>query len=257
MFHDNLRHLRQKKGMSQQAFATLLGIPRTTYSEYEKGNTEPNIRLLTRICELLEVSLDRLISSDLTLDHTEIFHNAELRIMAMTRDASGKNNIELVETKAEAGYITGMSDPEYIADLPKISIPYLKNGHYRAFEISGDSMLPVEPGSVIISQYVESLRDIKDDKTYIIITHKDGVIYKRVKKIDREARLLAISDNTKYKPYLIDYNDIKEMWQYQAHLGFSDLKKTYDDMWEEKLNDIHTKVGLIVDELQKKSKDAK
>jgi uncharacterized radical SAM superfamily protein len=96
----------------------------------------------------------------------------------MTMDAVGQNYIELVETKAEAGYMNSMSDPEYIADLPKIAIPSLQNGRYRAFEIFGDSMLPMESGSIILSKYVEALKDIKDDKTYIIITHKDGVVYK-------------------------------------------------------------------------------
>jgi transcriptional regulator with XRE-family HTH domain len=246
MFNENLRFLRQKRQMSQQAFASILGIPRTTYSEYEKGNTEPNLKLLIRLSELLDVSLDNLISDDLTHNDREIFRNEEIRILAMTMDAVGQNYIELVETKAEAGYMNSMSDPEYIADLPKIAIPSLQNGRYRAFEIFGDSMLPMESGSIILSKYVEALKDIKDDKTYIIITHKDGVVYKRVKKIDDEAQLLAISDNSNYRPYLIPYNEIQEMWQYHAHIGFSDMKVTFQSVLEEKINDIHLKVNQIL-----------
>ncbi|MBK7605448.1 MAG: hypothetical protein IPI15_18155 [Saprospiraceae bacterium] len=58
----------------------------------------------------------------------EVFKDNNLRILAMTMDGNGHNNIELVETKAEAGYMNGMSDPEYISDLPKISFPSMKSG---------------------------------------------------------------------------------------------------------------------------------
>lgn len=243
MFHHNLKYLRHKKQLSQQAFAEMLGVPRTTYSEYEKGNTEPNLRLLIKMSSLLSVSLDQLINTDVSLENLEIFKDNELRILAMTMDADGRNHIELVETRAEAGYINGMTDPEYISDLPKIHVPSLRNGRYRAFEISGDSMLPMEPGSIVICRYVESLRDIRDEKTYIIITHKDGVVYKRVRTLDSEQRLIAVSDNERYHPYTIAYAEIQEIWQYQAHIGFSDVRMTHDRLLEDKIDDIHRKVS--------------
>lgn len=245
MLHINLRHLRRKKQMSQQNFADVLGIPRTTYFEYEKGNTEPNLKMLGRMCEALDVTLDQLVKADLTMDNLEVFRNKELRVLAMTVDTEGRNQIELVETRAEAGYMSGMADPEYISDLPRISVPSLQGGRYRAFEISGDSMLPMESGSIIICRFVESLRDIRDDKTYIIITHKDGVVYKRVRKADEEARLIAISDNERFMPYTIAYEDIQEIWQYHAHIGFSDVKHTFRTMMEEKIEDIARKVNEL------------
>ena len=176
MFSQNLKFLRHKRQLSQQLLAEELGIPRTTYSEYEKGNTEPNLRLLTRMSELFAISLDQLVRQDISLENLEVFRNKDLRILAMTMDPYGQNNIELVETKAEAGYISGMSDPEYISDLPKISLPSMKNGRYRAFEIYGDSMLPLESGSIVICNYVDKLADIKRGKTYKVITNKKGVV---------------------------------------------------------------------------------
>lgn len=247
MFHQNLKFLRQKKQLSQQLLAEELGIPRTTYSEYEKGNTEPNLRLLKKMSELFKISLDQLLTGNMSLDNFEIFQNKELRILAMTMNSLGHNNIELVSTKAEAGYVSGMSDPEFISDLPKISLPGLQKGRYRAFEISGDSMLPLESGSVVICSYVEQLKDIKNDTTYIIITHKDGVVYKRLRNLKDDHRVLAISDNEKFQPYTIEYSEIQELWIYQAHIGFSDVKKTHDSMLEDKIYDIHHKVSSLYD----------
>ena len=242
MFHQNLKFLRHKRQLSQQLLAEELGIPRTTYSEYEKGNTEPNLRLLTKMSELFTISIDQLVTQDISLENMEVFRNKDLRILAMTMDPSGHNNIELVETKAEAGYISGMSDPEYISELPKLSLPSLQSGRYRAFEIHGDSMLPLESGSIVICRYVEKIENIKNGRTYIVITHKDGVVYKRLQTLQNEDRLMAISDNELFTPYSIEYSDIQELWSYHAHIGFSDVKKTHDSMLEEKINDIQRKI---------------
>ena len=110
------------------------------------------------------------------------------------------SNIELVDTKAEAGYLDSMSDPGYIKDLPKIYFPKLPQGTYRGFEIQGDSMLPVEPGSIIISSYVEKLADIRDGRTYVVVSKSEGVVYKRVKNQPKEKTLLLISDNEGVQP---------------------------------------------------------
>ena len=40
----------------------------------------------------------------------------------------------------------------------------------RAFEIKGDSMLPLNPGSIVIGKYLDSFEYIKNNKTYIILT---------------------------------------------------------------------------------------
>jgi hypothetical protein len=57
--------------------------------------------------------------------------------------------------KASAGYINGYSDPEFVRELPKFHLPMLQGGTFRAFEIKGDSMLPIHPGSIIVGEYVD------------------------------------------------------------------------------------------------------
>lgn len=242
MFHQNLKYLRQKSQLTQQAIADVLGIPRTTYSEYEKGNTEPSIKLLVRMADYYKVTADQLISQNISHNDLEVLRNKDVRVLATTVDGSGRSNIELVETRAEAGYVHGLSDPEYIADLPRLYLPLFQDGNYRAFEIQGDSMLPVESGSIIICKYVEQLAQIKNHKTYIVITQKEGVVYKRLQLMLDQDCVLAVSDNELYRPYTIHLEDIQEVWQYQAHLCFSDNYTERPVQIEEKVNDIHRKV---------------
>ena len=243
MITKNLNYLRKKKKISQQALADAMEIPRTTLGDYERGKTEPNLAMLVKLADYFEVKVDDLIRSDLSHQDLEILRNKDLRVLAISVDQDNNGNIELVETKAEAGYLESFNDPEYIRDLPKIAFPSIPEGTYRGFEIRGDSMLPMEPGSIVICSYVERLSDVKDGRTYIIVSKDDGLVYKRVRNLQDKNSFFLQSDNESYLPYEVGYEEVAEIWQYYAHLSFSDSKATFNYMLEEKLNDIQKKVG--------------
>jgi len=208
--------------------------------------------MLIRMAEKFNISLDELITKDLSMEDYEIIKSKDLRVLAISVDKNKEGNIELVDTKAEAGYLESYSDPEYIKDLPKIGFPNIPTGTYRGFEISGDSMLPVEPGSIIIADYMEKFEDIKDDKTYVIVSKNEGLVYKRIKKLKDKNQLLLISDNEYYKPYTIDFNEVAEIWQYYAHLSFSDSKLLFNSIVEDKLNEIQQQLSEIHTDIKKK-----
>ncbi|SDJ62270.1 helix-turn-helix domain-containing protein [Paenibacillus naphthalenovorans] len=58
---ERLRKLREKKGISQTEAAKRLGIVRTTYSNYESGNREPDIETIEKIARFYDVSVDYLL----------------------------------------------------------------------------------------------------------------------------------------------------------------------------------------------------
>jgi transcriptional regulator with XRE-family HTH domain len=56
VFGKRLKEARQAAGYkSAQQFAYALGIEPATYRFYERGQSQPNFEVLTRICELLHV----------------------------------------------------------------------------------------------------------------------------------------------------------------------------------------------------------
>lgn len=248
LLSQNLQYLRRKSGHSQQEIADRLEIPRTTWSGYELGKVEPNIGMLQRISSFFNQSIDRLLGQRIDFDAYEVARNSDLRVLAITMDQDQRQNIELVNSKAEAGYLDSFQDPEYISELPKMYIPNLPSGSYRAFEIRGDSMLPMPSGSIVISKYVETLNELKDDKTYIIITERDGLVYKRIRNHKDQKCLTAISDNEMYPPYTISYPDIREMWRYHAHIVFSDARQQKNDWLQETVMDMQKKLA----EMEKK-----
>ena len=217
----NLRFLRAKEGLTQREFAERLGLKQATLGAYEEGRATPPLSCLTDVSRIFKVSLDNLINADLsTLPEKSwrISGKPKKEVLAITVDVHNKENVELVTQKASAGYLSGFQDPEFVKDLPKISLPVLpKNKTYRAFEIQGDSMLPVQPGSIIFAEYTEDISAIKNGKLYILVTRNDGIVFKRVFNFTgEEKKLLLVSDNRLYQPYGVDVEDILEVWAAKA-----------------------------------------
>lgn len=61
---ERLKNLRTNAGMTQQDVARLLGVERTTYVKYEKGNSDPPTATLVRLADYFSVSVDYLIGHD-------------------------------------------------------------------------------------------------------------------------------------------------------------------------------------------------
>ena len=242
---ENIKHLRKVKGFTQQDLSEKLSIPRSTLGEYERGNTEPSLDLVVRIANLFKVDIDSLLRTRMSQTFIEKGPVENLKVLAVTYGQTGQTNIELVSTKAEAGYLDSYADPEFIKELPKIHFPNLPRGHYRGFEIAGDSMLPLESGSIVICRYIRNLDEIKDNKTYVVISKREGVVYKRVRNMPGDKQLMLISDNESYLPYALPYAEIDEIWQHHAHLSFTDTKITFNAMLEDKLTQMHRKLSEI------------
>jgi XRE family transcriptional regulator, regulator of sulfur utilization len=60
---ENVRRLRETRGLSQQQLAKLSGIPRPTWANMESGSANPTLSVLTRVASTLQVSIEELISA--------------------------------------------------------------------------------------------------------------------------------------------------------------------------------------------------
>ncbi|MEC4005871.1 LexA family transcriptional regulator [Flavobacterium sp. SUN052] len=236
IFSDNLRYLRIKSGMTQQKIADVLRIPRERYAKYE-GTTDPPLDCLQKISRYFHVSIDLLLSFDIRrVPYENLLQLEENRILLpITVDSRGENKIEIIGAKAQAGYLTGYGDPEFIESLQRISLPFLTNGKYRAFPVTGDSMPPHKEGSFVVGEYVERSTDIVDGKTYIIITKSNGMSYKRLYKKDKNG-VVAHSDNPIYEPYEVLFSDILEIWRYACSIATQEFEK--DDLGVMSVQDV-------------------
>ena len=231
--NENIRVLRKKLSLTQDEFAQQLGIKRSLIGAYEEGRAEPKLELLQKMAEVFSISVDDLIGKEFSADSalTDKKFSRGKDIVVVTVNSSDKENIEFVPHKAAAGYLNGFADAEYVKELPHFNLPMLKQGTYRAFEISGDSMLPLVPGTIVIGEYVDDLRNIKSGKTYVLVTQREGIVYKRVfNYLDENGTLFLVSDNRQYAPYQLSGVEVMEVWMAKAYISvqFPDIADKQD-----------------------------
>lgn len=220
--NENIRAIRKKLGLTQEQFASRLGIKRSLVGAYEEGRAEPRLELLAKMADLAGIALDDLAGMNLWNRDGEVIMSRGTARPIGQEEVSGRNRIELVPVKAAAGYLNGFADPDYVNELPTFSLPILNHGTYRAFEISGDSMLPLQSGTIVVGEYVPALSGIKNGRTYVLVTRSEGVVYKRVfNYVEENGKLFLVSDNRQYAPYQIDASEVLEIWSAKAYISLN------------------------------------
>jgi len=217
IFSDNIKLLRIEKSLTQQRLADDLVITRDRLASYEAGRNEPPFEILNRMSRYFHVSIDVLINVELSkVPYGDLVHLDNNRIlMPIVVDSDGNDLIEVVPVKASAGYLNGYADPEYIEGLQRMKLPFMPVGKHRAFPINGDSMLPVQSGSYVVGRLLEGFQNIKDGRTYVLVTEADGIVYKRVyNKVHEDGSLHLHSDNKVYDPYTVNAQEVLEIWEF-------------------------------------------
>jgi transcriptional regulator with XRE-family HTH domain len=252
IYSDNLRHLRNRKGISQKKLAEDLLITRERLAKYEDGTSEPPIVILKRISSYYHISIDIMISVDLTKIELETLLKMDDNriLLPITVDKKGNDNIEIIPHTAKAGYLSGYSDPEFIENLQHISLPFLGNGKFRAFPVEGDSMPPHKEGSFIVGKYVEKLGDVMDGRTYILLTRNQGIVYKRLNRNGKN-ELVLHSDNTFYQPYEIKASEIIEIWEYASSIATKEFEP--DDLGTQSVTEMFKELRREIGELKGRS----
>ncbi|WP_111682432.1 XRE family transcriptional regulator [Winogradskyella tangerina] len=244
----NIKHLRTLRKLSQEHFADDLGWTRSMVGSYEEGRSEPPIERLIDLSNYFNIPIDILVRKDLRkAKDTSFIEVGNKRVLfPITVNENNEDLIEIIPAKASAGYLSGYDDPEYIEQLQKIKLPFLPTGTHRAFPIKGDSMLPVKDGAFVVAKFVEDINDIRDGRTYVVLTKDDGLVYKRIYlQEDNSQNLLLSSDNKLYKPYLVSKTSILELWEFTCCINTQE----YDEK-ELKLSSIMTMFQELKVELE-------
>ncbi len=60
-FQERLKQLREEQDLSKRELAVKLGIPPSTYYDYENGKTQPDLSKIIKIAEFFDVNSDYLL----------------------------------------------------------------------------------------------------------------------------------------------------------------------------------------------------
>jgi transcriptional regulator with XRE-family HTH domain len=290
LFGENLKFLREQHHLKQSDMLPLLGFSQTTWNNYERGVSLPKMGDLEKISDHFRILESDLLHTELTYhprmeDVTDRYaackapandpgrtpaptrHSGPVPMVkepntapvhggmpaVITVDAQGRDNIIYVPIRAQAGYLMGYSDKEYIENLPSFQMPGLHNGTYRMFEVQGVSMAPtLLDKDRVIAQWVPSAAEIRDNRVHVIV-HKDGVAIKRVlNRVTERNKIYLKSDTltyrTEYPIKEIDPADVLEIWYVRMKISadLSEPSEVYTRLSNLELNqhEIMRAIGL-------------
>lgn len=82
-FKDRLKEARLNRGMTQEQVAEKIGVAKSTFTGYEKGNSEPNMLTISKIMKVLDVDANFLWQDDvdfpINVTYTEMNHIKKYR----------------------------------------------------------------------------------------------------------------------------------------------------------------------------------
>lgn len=190
MIMNIIRELRLKRGMNMRETAKAIGIPYTTYVNYEKGEREPNSEMLLRLSDFFGVSIDTLIGRNPEENDIFLFDN----ILPMPR----MQKIPLLGNIACGEPLTAVENSdEYVAVPEGITADF-------ALRAKGDSMINARifDGDIV---YIRSQPEVENGEIAAVIIGDEATL----KRVYRYPNRLELRPENPAFPVL-NYED-KEM----------------------------------------------
>lgn len=227
---ENLMEIRELAGLSQTEFARKLGLSREVVNKMESGKMKPSKKTFSRVQSFLQNHQNPINWGDVNIlgksshpDEQRMSGKAFLSKRLQSKNAPHIQLVPMVGVKAQAGYIKGFEQSDYLDTLEQYAMPPGVNpigAVWRYFEIDGDSMEPtLSAGDVVLATLVpaEDWNDTRNFCVYVIHTADQLLIKRLYNKSDSE--WVLISDNEEVAPQrLIKKEDVKEVWYLRRHI---------------------------------------
>lgn len=223
----NIKKIRTIKKLSQASFAEIFSLARPSVGAYEEGRAEPKIDTVIQIARYFGLSVDILLTRDLTIN--ELLRFDSLRAMGKPEresDSTKKSkpdlpNVTLVKIDLYWDYIQDHSKSDFIDQLPKFHIPGLQTRAGRAFEMDNLSMefedAGILPGDILICERkIEDNHQLQAEGLYVFVC-KDNIYVRRLADKNETIRLKA--DNPDWPIMEKNKEEIIEIWEVKLSLS--------------------------------------
>lgn len=219
----NIKRIRSVKKLSQADFAKLFNLARPSVGAYEEGRSEPKIQTLLDIAQKFNLSVDILLTKELTVN--DLYKLDMLNDKFDQMHGGKKEPVEVVKTNA-IGLVRAGRFPEYIANhqkrdflnaLPPVDLPLSFKGEARAFEVYGREMdynhAGIHHGDLLLCKKEEpSPASLVPGHVYVVVT-QDQVIIRRLKHLDAQ-KLSLMADDPNFSNIEVPVNDqLLEVWE--------------------------------------------
>lgn len=187
-----LKELRTSKGLYQKDLAQYLGIDRTTYVKYERGDSEPNFEMIQKLADFFNVSVDYLIGREKTVTSNikNVIHLKTKKVPLLGDIACG----EPIFTNEEHG--------EFVLTSEDISVDF-------CLRAKGDSMIGARilDGDIVFIKEQTSV----DNGQIAAVLIGDEATLKRVYYYPDKNKLVLGAENPAYEPFVYVGEELEEV----------------------------------------------
>lgn len=184
---EHLKKLREAKGLLQKDVAAVLGVDRTTYVKYERGDSDPGKDNIVKLANFFGVSTDYILENENEL-------------------TTAKKGVEIpVLGKVVAGI--PIDAIEEIIDYEEITPEMAEQGEHFGLMVKGDSMEPkFSDGDVVI---VRKQSDVDTGDIAVVLVNGNEATLKKLKK--RPDGIMLIPTNPQYEVMFYNNTEIESL----------------------------------------------
>lgn len=249
--------------MKQSEIQSSIGIERTTWSNYERGKSFPQLELFHNIAKYFGVNEHDLLNTDLS-KHSLFEKKSETKegnkyslnhsltgSLTVEPDRKYPENADLgypapnvydFTSPAAAGTAIVLLDKDKYRSQPNLYLPGLGPGVHIRVPIEGDSMhSTVKDGDKAVATLVSERQHLHEGYIHILVDREDGLLCKRV-YFPGHNKVELVSDNQVYKAYQRDLKDI--LWFKVRVVHTTDLRPYWNDLRTE-MRQIWDEISLI------------
>ena len=222
----NIRKIRTVKKLSQAAFAELFGLARPSVGAYEEGRSEPKMETLIQIAQHFGLSVDLLLTKELTVNelyHFDIFRKegAASPPPPPTAEADRQaNTTPFVPADRLLEYIVQHHDTGFVDGLPPLTFPHELGPATRAFEIVGAEMQHQQQGLrhqdvVLCCRVDKATATLRPGRIYAFVT-QNSLLVRRLAERLPGGLLKLRADNPDYGAQEFAFEQSLEVWEVKA-----------------------------------------
>lgn len=246
----NIKKIRAVKKISQAAFAEMFNLSRGTVGSYEEERAEPRIDTIIQIAQKFGLSIDVLLTKELTVNELFKFDLFKLeKNQPKLRQELDKDELEeatpLVRSQQYIEYLVNYQNKDYINRLPYIRLPHTRQKKSRAFEVQDEAMCWLDKGlhagDILSCCPVDAPfpKHLESGQVYVIVS--DQEITARRYENERE-KLHFSADNPQINPTSLDVKEIHEIWKVE---GFYSTYLKPPILIEERISTLEQKMLAI------------
>lgn len=135
-FGKNIRKIRNVKKWTQSHFADLFALSRASIGAYEEERAEPRIDTVMQIARYFNLSLDELLTKELTVNALYKFDIFKPKLQQRSGENLQLTCIPFVSSELLAAFLKQHKNPAFINNLPQLVLPVQKSTTYLAFQIN-------------------------------------------------------------------------------------------------------------------------